>query len=127
MNLRRLSPSRLPSATILMCVALLCVASPSPVAASVIGFSNIEAIQAYAEGSDPRRLGRAVGQLEILEDGGRSTCTAFLIADNPEEWARFRDGDKKIQGFFVGQIMKATRGQADGKVVNQLLTAKATS
>ena len=57
------------------------------------------------------------GELESLVDG--------LIADNPDEWARFVEGDKKIQGFFVGQIMKATKGQADGKVVNQLLSRKA--
>ena len=50
-----------------------------------------------------------------------------LIADNPDEWGRFREGDKKIQGFFVGQIMKATKGQADGKVVNQLLNQRASA
>jgi len=55
-------------------------------------------------------------ELEVLVDQ--------LIVDNPGEWTRFCDGDKKIQGFFVGQIMKATKGQADGKVVNQLLAAK---
>ncbi len=44
-----------------------------------------------------------------------------LIADNPDEWQRFCDGDAKMQGFFVGQVMKETKGQADGKVVNGLL------
>ena len=48
-----------------------------------------------------------------------------LIADNPDEWARFVEGDRKVQGFFVGQIMKATQGKADGKVVNQLMTQRA--
>ena len=59
------------------------------------------------------------GELEALLDG--------LIADHPDEWARYcgdDDGDaKKMAGFFTGQIMKATRGQADGKVVAQLLAA----
>ena len=57
------------------------------------------------------------GELEPLIDQ--------LIADNPDEWGRFCEGDRKVQGFFVGQIMKATKGQADGKVVNQLMTQKA--
>jgi aspartyl-tRNA(Asn)/glutamyl-tRNA(Gln) amidotransferase subunit B len=52
-----------------------------------------------------------------------------LIVDNPEEWARFSGGDdgdrKKMQGFFTGQIMKATKGQADGRAVAELLARKA--
>ena len=59
-------------------------------------------------------------ELESLLDG--------LITANPDEWSRYSGGDegdrKKMQGFFTGQIMKATRGQADGKVVAQLLAQK---
>jgi len=51
-----------------------------------------------------------------------------LIADSPEQWDRFCNGDDKdrgkMQGFFTGQIMKATKGQADGKVVNQILNSR---
>lgn len=47
-----------------------------------------------------------------------------VIANNPDEWERFVGGDGKVTGFFVGQIMKATKGQADGKVVTQLLNAR---
>ncbi|NNC81748.1 MAG: Asp-tRNA(Asn)/Glu-tRNA(Gln) amidotransferase subunit GatB [Acidimicrobiales bacterium] len=51
-----------------------------------------------------------------------------LIANHPDEWSRFcgdDEGDaKKMAGFFTGQIMKATKGQADGKVVAQLLNAR---
>jgi Asp-tRNA(Asn)/Glu-tRNA(Gln) amidotransferase B subunit len=48
-----------------------------------------------------------------------------IIATSPDEWARFLEGDRKVQGHFVGQIMKATQGKADGKVVNQLMTQRA--
>ncbi len=48
-----------------------------------------------------------------------------VVADNPDEWARFCSGDdadrKKLAGFFTGQVMRATRGQADGAAVNRLL------
>ncbi|WP_436793072.1 Asp-tRNA(Asn)/Glu-tRNA(Gln) amidotransferase subunit GatB [Actinospongicola halichondriae] len=54
-----------------------------------------------------------VSELEALVDG--------LIEANPDQWQRFCDGDGKMQGFFVGQVMRETKGQADGKVVNQLL------
>ncbi len=79
----------------------------------------------------------------LVEDGGEAAAIASglgfeamdtaeldqildqLIGDNPEQWARFCDGDNKMQGFFVGQVMKATKGQADGKVVNRLLEERA--
>ena len=52
-------------------------------------------------------------ELDGLVDG--------LIAEHPDEWQRFCDGDGKITGFFVGKVMKATQGKADGKVVTSLL------
>ena len=59
-------------------------------------------------------------ELEGIVDG--------IIAESPEEWADFCGGDDKrrgkLQGFFVGKVMKATRGQADGKAVNAVLDAR---
>jgi aspartyl-tRNA(Asn)/glutamyl-tRNA(Gln) amidotransferase subunit B len=55
-------------------------------------------------------------ELEGLVDG--------LIAEHPDEWQRFCDGDAKITGFFVGKVMKATQGKADGKAVTALLNAR---
>jgi aspartyl-tRNA(Asn)/glutamyl-tRNA(Gln) amidotransferase subunit B len=52
-----------------------------------------------------------------------------VIADNPDEWGRFVDGDDKdrgkMTGFFVGQVMRATQGQADGGAVTALLRQRA--
>lgn len=62
-------------------------------------------------------------ELEGIVDG--------LIAESPEEWADFCTGDDKkrakLQGFFTGKIMKATKGQADGKAVAALLEARRTT
>lgn len=62
-------------------------------------------------------------ELEGIVDG--------LIAESPEEWADFCTGDDKkrgkLQGFFTGKIMKATKGQADGKAVAALLEARRAS
>ncbi len=46
------------------------------------------------------------------------------ISANPEEAERVRNGDKKVVGFLVGQVMKATRGNADGGRVRELLMEK---
>ena len=48
------------------------------------------------------------------------------IAANPDKVEAVKAKPSMI-GWFVGQVMKATKGQADGKVVNQVLTAKASS
>ncbi len=60
-------------------------------------------------------------ELEGILDG--------ILAANPDEWQRYLAADDavrgKLQGFFVGQVMKATKGQADGRVVNRLLGDRA--
>jgi aspartyl-tRNA(Asn)/glutamyl-tRNA(Gln) amidotransferase subunit B len=47
-----------------------------------------------------------------------------VISANPDEAERVRGGDKKVIGFLIGQVMKATRGNADGGRVRQLLLEK---
>ena len=48
-----------------------------------------------------------------------------LIADHPDAFEKFKGGDQKIQGFFTGQVMRATGGKADGKQVAALLRERA--
>jgi len=47
-----------------------------------------------------------------------------LLAAHPDEVEAFRGGKNKLQGFFVGQLMKKTGGKADPKLVNQILSRK---
>ena len=44
-----------------------------------------------------------------------------VIAANPDAWERSSGGEGKAGGFLTGQVMKATRGKADGKAVNAIL------
>ncbi|MFN2343822.1 MAG: Asp-tRNA(Asn)/Glu-tRNA(Gln) amidotransferase GatCAB subunit B, partial [Desulfonatronovibrio sp.] len=57
-----------------------------------------------------------VSQLESIVDE--------VVSAHPDEAQKFRDGQKKLMGFFVGQIMKKTKGQANPGVVNQLLNKR---
>jgi aspartyl-tRNA(Asn)/glutamyl-tRNA(Gln) amidotransferase subunit B len=65
---------------------------------------------------------------EAMDTGALEAIVDEVIANNPAEWESFRAGDdkarKKLSGFFTGQIMKASKGQADGKAVAQLLAQK---
>ena len=47
-----------------------------------------------------------------------------VIAANPKQLEQYRAGKKTVMGFFVGQVMKASKGQANPQLVNELLTKK---
>jgi Asp-tRNA(Asn)/Glu-tRNA(Gln) amidotransferase B subunit len=47
-----------------------------------------------------------------------------VLAENPDEVARYREGKTGLMGFFVGQVMKETKGQANPAVVNEVLGEK---
>ena len=75
-------------------------------------------------GRAPADLAREKG-FEALSADALGDVVDGIIAANPEQWERFVDGDDKtrgkLTGFFVGQVMKATQGNADGKAVTALL------
>jgi aspartyl-tRNA(Asn)/glutamyl-tRNA(Gln) amidotransferase subunit B len=71
---------------------------------------------------------------EVYEEEGRpqqSSDTSALekiidevVAANPKQLEQYRSGKKTMLGFFVGQVMKASKGQANPQLVNELLTKK---
>jgi aspartyl-tRNA(Asn)/glutamyl-tRNA(Gln) amidotransferase subunit B len=76
-------------------------------------------------GGDPASIAAELG-FEAMEQGALASVVDQLIADNPAEFDRLKGGDQKVMGFFVGQAMKATQGNADGKVVTALLRERAS-
>lgn len=74
-------------------------------------------------GGEPADIAARLG-FEAMDTSELDGILDGLVADNPDEWQRFCEGDAKVAGFFVGQVMKATRGKADGKVVTQLLAQR---
>ncbi|MHB8378719.1 MAG: Asp-tRNA(Asn)/Glu-tRNA(Gln) amidotransferase subunit GatB [Acidimicrobiales bacterium] len=73
-------------------------------------------LELLAHGGDPRAIAAAKG-FERLSSDSLGETVATLIARHPHEWARYREGDEKLAQFFIGQVMKLTRGQANGKAV----------
>ena len=47
-----------------------------------------------------------------------------LISEKPEEFERLKQGDDKVIQFFIGQVMRLSKGQANGKVVTQILLSR---
>ena len=81
-----------------------------------------------ATGTAPAEVAKAHG-FEALDTGALEAFVDAVIAENPDEWAQLGTGDDKAQGkligFFMGKVMKASKGQADGKAATALLRSKA--
>ena len=74
-------------------------------------------------GGDPVQIAETHG-FEAMDTSELDGLLDGIIEAHPDEWQRFCDGDAKVTGFFVGQVMRATQGKADGKVVTALLAAR---
>jgi aspartyl-tRNA(Asn)/glutamyl-tRNA(Gln) amidotransferase subunit B len=62
-----------------------------------------------------------------IQESNEDSILEFInkvITDNPSEVARFKGGEKKLSGFFMGQLMKVSKGKADPKVAGKLLQAE---
>ncbi len=77
-------------------------------------------LELLANGGDPRVVAQAKGFEQLSSDSLEGTVES-LIAQYPDEWARYREGDEKLAQFFIGQVMKLTNGQANGKAVIEQL------
>ena len=77
-----------------------------------------------ASGDDAAKIVRAKGLEQVSDSHALESIIDEVMSKNPDEVERFRAGEKKLTGFFVGQIMKATGGKANPKMVNQLLQKK---
>ncbi len=81
-----------------------------------------------AGGRPPADIAAELG-FEAMATGALEAVVDQVIAEHPDDWTQFVEGDDKargkLTGFFVGLIMKATKGQADGKAVTALLRQKA--
>jgi aspartyl-tRNA(Asn)/glutamyl-tRNA(Gln) amidotransferase subunit B len=77
---------------------------------------------------DPAAIAASLG-FEAMDTGALDAAVDAVIAANPSEWERFKAGDPKergkLTGFFVGAVMKSTKGKADGKAVTAALSARA--
>jgi aspartyl-tRNA(Asn)/glutamyl-tRNA(Gln) amidotransferase subunit B len=67
------------------------------------------------------------GLVQISDAGELEGAVDEALAANPGEVERYRGGEEKLMGFFVGQVMKLTKGKANPKLVNELLRKKLSS
>jgi aspartyl-tRNA(Asn)/glutamyl-tRNA(Gln) amidotransferase subunit B len=66
----------------------------------------------------------ARGLRQISDSGALAAAIAAVLAEHPSQVADYRGGNEKLLQFFVGQVMKCTRGQANPQQLNELLRQK---
>ncbi|WP_297485956.1 Asp-tRNA(Asn)/Glu-tRNA(Gln) amidotransferase subunit GatB [Sulfurimonas sp.] len=65
-----------------------------------------------------------LGLKQVTDMGAIEAICDEIINANPEKVEQYQDGKEKLFGFFVGQVMKASKGSANPQVVNEILKAK---
>jgi len=75
----------------------------------------------YRTGKPPKAVIEEKGLVQITDEGAVADAIRKVIEANPAQLAQYRSGKDKVFGFFVGQVMKATQGKANPKLVNDLL------
>ena len=75
----------------------------------------------FASGKAAHQLIAEEGLAQISDPAALEPLIQKLIAANPKQLAQYRGGKTGVFGYFVGQVMKATRGQANPALVNELL------
>jgi aspartyl-tRNA(Asn)/glutamyl-tRNA(Gln) amidotransferase subunit B len=74
--------------------------------------------------SDEKTPLQIAEKLNLIQDSDESSILSYIqtvIESNPEEIERYKNGEKQLVGFLMGQLMKASKGKADPKAANQLM------
>jgi aspartyl-tRNA(Asn)/glutamyl-tRNA(Gln) amidotransferase subunit B len=75
----------------------------------------------WSSGKSPQQIVKDKGLEQISDESVLLSAIDKIILDNPKVVVDYQSGKVKLFGFFVGQVMKATKGSADPEIVNQLL------
>jgi aspartyl-tRNA(Asn)/glutamyl-tRNA(Gln) amidotransferase subunit B len=75
-------------------------------------------------GQSAQKIVADKGLVQVSDTGALETVITQVLDANPKETAAFRAGKTKLMSFFVGQVMRETRGKANPKIVNQILKQK---
>ena len=77
-----------------------------------------------SSGKNPAAIVEEKGLVQISDPAAIEPIIDEVIAKNPDNVEKFKAGNKKLLGFFVGQVLKATGGKANPKIVNELVAKK---
>jgi aspartyl-tRNA(Asn)/glutamyl-tRNA(Gln) amidotransferase subunit B len=81
-------------------------------------------VEMFASGKTAAAIIEERGLVQVSDTGEIDAIIEQVVAANPQQLEQYRAGKETLFGFFVGQVMKASKGKANPKVVNELLKNK---
>jgi len=78
----------------------------------------------WATGHEPAQIVEEQGLVQVSDSGAIEAIVDEVLAANAAQVEQYRGGNEKVFGFFVGQVMKASKGKANPALVNELLKQK---
>ena len=81
-------------------------------------------VEVFDKGIDPEKVVEEKGLVQISDSSALEAVVDEVLGAHPDEVQRYKDGQKKLLGFFVGRIIKETKGQANPGVVNKIRSRK---
>ena len=81
-------------------------------------------VEMFKTGKTASAVVEEQGMVQVSDAGSIDPIVDEVIRANPNQVEQFKSGKESLFGFFVGQVMKASKGKANPKVVNERLRAK---
>ena len=81
-------------------------------------------LEMFKTGKGVEQVIEEQGLAQVSDAGEIERIVTDVLASNPQQLAAYRGGKEALYGFFVGQVMKVSKGKANPKVVNELLKEK---
>ena len=78
----------------------------------------------FETGKDAKQVVKEKGLKQVSDEGAIKSMIDEVLASNQDKVDEYRSGKDKLFGFFVGQVMKASKGQANPGMLNQILKQK---
>jgi aspartyl-tRNA(Asn)/glutamyl-tRNA(Gln) amidotransferase subunit B len=76
---------------------------------------------------DPQELAEEMNLIQVSDTGFIDPIIAEVISSNPDEVSRYREGKKALIGFFIGEVMKRSKGKANPKLVRERIVSELES
>jgi len=91
--------------------------------ASTVSVSGAKQVfeEVFLTGKDPGAIVREKGLAQVSDEGAIEEEIRAILEANPQQVQQYRDGQEKVLGYFIGQVMKATKGRANPRLVNEIL------
>src|SRR5579884_529846 len=112
---------RVPAASLAQIIALVKGGTLSHQAAKRV-FAEVA-----ERGGEPRTVAEALGLVQVADAGVLAAWVSEVLGAHRDEVARYKRGETKLLQFFVGQVMRASRGKADPKLAQKVLEEKLAS